>query len=310
MHNDTQPGDATSFRCGYITILGRPNVGKSTLLNILMDQKISITSRKPQTTRWQLLGIKSDQHSQAIYIDTPGLQTEHDSLMHRHMTREAVNSLDFVDLAIFVVEAMKWTEADERVWRLLQASKLPVIVVINKTDRIKTKTELLPFIQKVAQITGNTSAIIPLSAKNRDNVEVLEKTVYSMLPEGAPVYDDEQITDRNERFFAAEFIREKLIQRLGDELPYRIAVTIEEFIEQDNLLSINGVIWVESKSQKSIVIGKNGDVMKAVGEAARKDMEQLFQKKVYLRNWVRIKNQWTSSVDSLQQLGFSQQPEK
>jgi len=300
-----QENNPPGFRCGHITILGRPNVGKSTLLNNLLDQKLSITSRKPQTTRWQLLGIKSDDKSQAIYIDTPGIQSDYDSPVHRHMTREAVSSLDFVDLAIFVVEARKWTGADERVLRLLQEAKLPVIIVINKIDKVGLKSELLPFIEKIAGITGDNSEIIPLSARDGDNVNELEKTVYSMLPEGPPLYAEDQLTDRNERFFAAEFIREKLIQRLGDELPYRIAVTIEEFLEKEHILSIKGVIWVENKSQKNIVIGKNGEVLKSVGEAARKDMEQLFQKKIYLRNWVKVKKQWTSSQESLDQLGFS-----
>jgi GTP-binding protein Era len=296
------------FRCGYITLLGRPNAGKSTLLNSLLDQKISITSRKPQTTRWQLLGIKSGSNYQAIYVDTPGIQSDYDSLVHRHMTREAVGSLEFVDVVIFMIEAMRWSDADERVLQLVKSTGLPTILAINKIDKVRNRAELLPFIQKVAAITDNAFEVIPISAKTGDNIGELEKTVLSMLPEGPPAYEEDQITNRNQRFFAAEFIREKLIQRLGDELPYRVAVTIELFVEEDDLITIKGVIWVESNSQKNIIIGKNGEVMKSVGESARKDMEQLFQKKVYLRNWVKVKKNWTMSEESLQQLGYHNDP--
>jgi GTPase len=296
------------FRCGYITLLGRPNAGKSTLLNRLLDQKISITSRKPQTTRWQLLGIKSGEGFQAIYIDTPGIQSDYDSPVHRHMTREAVNSLEFVNVVIFMIEAMRWSEADARVFELVRTSGLPVILVINKIDKVRNRGELLPFIQKIAALTENRFEVVPISAKTGDNIAELEKTVLSLLPEGPPAYEEDQVTNRNQRFFAAEFIREKLIQRLGDELPYRVAVTIEDFTEDPGLISIKGVIWVESNSQKNIIIGKNGDVMKAVGEAARKDMEELFQKKVFLRNWVKVRKNWTMDAESLTQLGYTSDP--
>ena len=302
-----QTQDKAGFRCGYITILGRPNAGKSTLLNYLLQQKISITSRKPQTTRWQLLGIKTGVNYQAIYIDTPGIQSEYDSPVHRHMTREAVSSLEFVDVVIFMIEAMRWSDEDERVLKLVQSSGLPTILAINKVDKIKNRAELLPFIQKIAGAIENRFEIVPISAKTGDNIAELEKTVLSMLPEREAAYDEDQITDRNQRFFAAEFVREKLILRLGDELPYRVSVTIEDFQEDDTLISIKGVIWVENKNQKSIVIGKNGEVMKVVGEAARKDMEELFQKKVFLRNWVKVKKNWTTDNESLQQLGYQNQ---
>lgn len=306
MDSESQPV-SEHFRCGYITLLGRPNTGKSTLLNRVIEQKISITSRKPQTTRWQLLGIKSTSDYQAIYVDTPGIQSEHDSLVHRHMTREAVGSLEFVDVIIFMIEAMKWTPADEQVLHLIQASSLPAILAINKVDKLVKHADLLPFIGKLAAITNNRFEIVPISAKTGDNLAVLEKMVVSLLPEGPPAYEQEQITNRNQRFFAAEFIREKLINRLGDELPYRIAVTIEQFTEQPGLITIKGVIWVESASQKNILIGKNGEVMKAVGEAARKDMEELFQKKVFLRNWVKVRKNWTMDAEALLHLGYHSQ---
>jgi GTP-binding protein Era len=297
---------APAFHCGHVTIVGRPNVGKSSLLNCLLDQKLSITSRKPQTTRWHLLGIKTTENCQAVYIDTPGIQSEYNSPIHRYMNREAVGSLDNVDIAIFVLEAGKWTEEDTNVLRLLDGAGIPVIVVINKIDKLKSKTELLPFIGQLSELVKNCE-IVPVSAKRGTNIEDLERTVYSLLPEGPPLYPDDQITTHSERFFAAEFIREKLIERLGDELPYRLTVTIEQFNDKTDIISIKGIIWVESKSQKAILVGKNGAVMKSVGEAARKDMEQLFQKKVYLRNLVKVKKNWTMNNESLEQLGYTGQ---
>lgn len=294
----------TDFRCGYITILGRPNVGKSTLLNRLLGEKISITSRKPQTTRWQLLGISSKPGCQAIYIDTPGIQSEYNSPVHRHMTREALTSLENVDIVIFMIEALKWSEADEIIFQMAKKAGRPVIVVINKIDRIKSRVELLPFINKISATTGSIE-IIPVSAKKGDNINRLEQAILPLLPFAPALFPDDQISDRNEKFFAAEFIREKLIQNLGDELPYRMTVTIESFLEEENLISISALIWVESKGQKNIVIGKNGEVLKRVGEAARMDMEKLFQRKVFLTTWVRVKKNWSTNEKSLQQFGFN-----
>lgn len=291
------------FRCGYITILGRPNTGKSTLLNRLLEQKLSITSRKPQTTRFQLLGIKSGDDYQAIYIDTPGIQSEHDSPVHRYMSQEARSSLETVDLVVFMIEAMRWREEDARILSIIRDSGLPLILVINKIDRLADRAKLLPFIERVHRETGATE-IVPVSAKSGANVDELERVVYAMLPEGPPLFSADQVTDRNERFFAAEFIREKLINRLGDELPYRISVTIEEFTEEESLVTVKAVIWVESKNHKNIVIGKKGEVMKAVGEAARRDMEYMFDRKVYLETWVKVKKNWTMDESSLEKMGF------
>ena len=290
-----------SFRCGYIGIMGRPNVGKSTLLNRLIEQKISITSRKPQTTRNKILGIKTQAGYQAVYIDTPGLQQTHDTPVHRYMNSEARNSLHDVDLVIFIIEVLKWTEEDEMVLKVLKESGLPMIVAINKVDKIKDKKELLPFIKSLSESIKGVE-FIPISARKGTNLEELEKVVYSMLPEGEPLYSDEAITNRNKRFFAAEFIREKLINRLGDELPYRIAVSIEEFTEEESIIWLKAIIWVEGKSQKNIVIGKNGIILKAVGEAARKDLEKMFDKKIHLKTWVKIKKNWTLSENVSEQL--------
>jgi GTP-binding protein Era len=301
-----KPEGEAGHRCGHITLIGRPNVGKSTLLNSLLRQKLSITSRKPQTTRWQLLGIKTEHDCQAIYIDTPGLQSEFNSPLHKHMHREALGSLEGVDLVIFVLEALKWPEADARILEIISGAGVPYIAVINKIDKLKSRSELLPYI---AGLPANLKdhEVIPVSARTGVNLEDLERTVCRMLPVAPPLYPEDQITTRNERFFAAEFIREKLIERLGDELPYRLAVTIEQFSDKRDIIVIKGIIWVESNSQKSILVGKKGGVMKAVGEAARKDMEEMFQKKVFLRNTVKVKRNWTMHAASVEKLGHVEQ---
>lgn len=297
-----------AYRCGYITLLGRPNVGKSTLLNRLIAQKISITSRKPQTTRCQVLGVRTTDQYQAIYIDTPGLQQEYDSPVHRHMSQEARNSLQDVDLVIFMLEARKWTPADAQVLQLIKDSGQPLIVAVNKIDRLQQKSELLPYLARLSKTVGDIE-IIPISARKDINIAELEKTVYRLLPEGIALFSEDHITNRNKRFFAAEFIREKLINRLGDELPYRVAVTIEEFNEEETIIWLKAIVWVEEKSQKNIVIGKNGAMLKAVGEAARLDLERLFEKKIHLQTWVKIKKNWTMSDETMEQLGLKDDQE-
>lgn len=292
------------FRCGYVTIIGRPNVGKSTLLNRLLEQKLSITSRKPQTTRWHLLGIKTGSHYQVIYIDTPGIQTKHENALNRRMKREALDTLQQVDVVVFMLEALKWTETDEYILSLIRGGKSPLIILVNKIDKIKDKSELLPFIGEVSARSGEAGEIIPVSAKTGTNLDVFEGKVRSLLPVNPPFFPADQISDRNERFFASEFIREKLFKKLGDELPYNIAVTIDEFKEDEKLASIYATVWVGSASQKAIVIGKNGQLLKSVGESARKDLEAFLQKKVFLRTWVKLKKHWAENENALKQLGY------
>jgi GTP-binding protein Era len=295
-----QPG-MNAYRCGNVTILGRPNVGKSTLLNQLIEQKISITSRKPQTTRNQILGIRTQSNYQAVYIDTPGLQKTYDTPVHRYMNTAARNSLLGVDLVIFMIEALKWTDEDEMVLKMIVESKVPMIVAINKVDKLKDKSELLPFIKKLSNYLDGIE-YIPISAIKGTNLLELEKAVFPLLPEGPPMYSDESITNKSKRFFAAEFIREKLINRLGDELPYRIAVNIEEFTEEETIIWLKAIVWVEGKSQKNIVVGKNGIILKTVGEAARLDLEKMFEKKIHLKTWVKVKKNWTMSKNIVEQL--------
>ena len=293
----------TGFRCGYVTLLGRPNVGKSTLLNKLVGQKISITSRKPQTTQRRLLGIKTGSDHQLIYVDTPGIQDKYNDELNLYMKKEISIALLELNVLVFIVEALKWSEADEEILANISKLSVPVVVFINKVDKIKDRERLLPFIETLSR-RREFADIIPVSAIKDINLGKAEKVLISLLPEAKPEFEEDQLTDRSERFIVAEFIREKLIKRLGKELPYRVTVTIEKFNEQENGVEIDAIIWVESSSQKSIVIGKDGAVLKTIGEQARKEMQGLLASPVYLRTWVKIKKNWSDDLSSLKQLGF------
>ncbi len=290
--------------CGYITILGRPNVGKSTLLNRFIGQKLSITSRRPQTTRRQLLGIKTEPAHQLIYIDTPGLQKKHRGLLNRFMNKEVRNALIDIDVILFVVDALHWTEADEHILALLLAVRTPVLLVVNKIDKVKDKASLLPFIEKLSGLFA-FQGLVPVSAKNADHIEQLAAMIRALLPIRPFQFAGDEITDKNERFFAAEFIREKLTRKLGAELPYQLSVTIEQFSTQGDIRHVHAIIWSESERHKRIIIGRHGLILKSVGEQARKDMEGLFGSKVYLQTWVKIKKKWTKDASALAQLGYT-----
>jgi GTP-binding protein Era len=289
--------------CGYVTILGRPNVGKSTLLNNFIGQKLSITSRKPQTTRRHMIGVNTDENCQIIYIDTPGLQDSPGNAMNRYMNKEATNALAGIDVLVYVVEALKWTALDEHILNLIKDNTAPVILAINKMDKIKDKETMLPFLK---ELSGKMSfkEIIPVSALSRKSLRPLEKSIKGLLPAGPFQFPDDQITDKSQRYFAAEFIREKLIKRLGEELPYTTTVTIDSFVEKEKIIHIDAIIWVATKGQKTIVIGKKGAGLKAIGEQARKDMERMFENKVFLRTWVKVKDKWMDNELAIKQLGF------
>jgi GTPase len=292
------------FRTGYVSIIGRPNVGKSTLLNHLVEQKLSIVSRKPQTTRWNLLGIKTSSDSQIIFIDTPGLQKDPKLALNQQMNKAVSSTLNYIDIILFVVESLKWNELDDNVIELLKKnSSAQLILVLNKVDKVANKNDLLSFINTISKET-DFREVIPVSATKNIGLEELESAIIKNLPFGPPLFPDDQVTDRSERFFAAEFIREKLMTRLSDELPYHLSITIDEFKEKNNILHIYANIWVERKSQKSIVIGKDGSVLKAVGKEARKDLEEMFDKKVNLKTWVKVKKKWTDSEQALKQFGY------
>lgn len=290
------------FRTGYIAIVGRPNVGKSTLLNHLIGQKISITSRKAQTTRHRIVGIRTDADAQYVFVDTPGFQMQHQNVLNRVMNRTVTQSLSDVDVALFVIEAMRFDGRDEKVLALLPRNQ-PVVLVINKTDKVSDKSTLLPFIEKVSAAFPFV-AIIPVSAKRDAQLPELVQEIRRHLQEGEPIYGENEITDRSERFLAAEIVREKVFRLLGDEIPYSISVEIEKFETEGELRRVYAAIIVDRESQKPILIGKKGEKLKEIGTQARKDMEELFGLKVYLEVWVKVKSGWADDERAVKSLGY------
>jgi GTP-binding protein Era len=290
-------------RCGFTAIVGRPNVGKSTLLNRIIGQKLAITSHKPQTTRHSILGVKTTKGGQIVYVDTPGMHKRGNQPMNRYLNRTAKSALGDVDLLLFVVEALRWTDEDESVLQTVIKYGLNCILIVNKVDRVKDKDELLPFIAELSN-RHDFSEIIPLSASNGSNVPELERKVLAAMPEGDNIYPDDQLTDRSERFFAAELVREQLTQRYAKEIPYALTVEIEKFEVKKGVYHINALIWVERKGQKNIIIGKDGEALKEVATQARLEMQKLFEHKVFLKVWVKIKKSWSTDSKSLHQLGY------
>ncbi|MCK4865238.1 MAG: GTPase Era [Gammaproteobacteria bacterium] len=291
------------FRCGYVALIGRPNVGKSTLMNYVLGQKISITSHRPQTTRHRILGIKTTDSAQIVYVDTPGIHDNEKKAMNRYMNRTAGASFKDVDVIVLLVDAMRWTDEDELVINRLQNISTPVVLAVNKVDLIKKKEDLLPFIEKIKD-KYEFADIIPVSAMKGDNIEGFEKIILDYLPLSEAFYDEDQITDRSSRFLAAEIIREKLTRNLTQELPYNLTVEIEKFTQDKKLLDIAAIIWVERENQKAIIIGKNGSKLKDMGTKARIDMEKLFQQKVFLQLWVKVKSGWSDDERALNSLGY------
>lgn len=295
----------TTDRCGYVAIVGRPNVGKSTLLNRILGVRLAITSHKAQTTRHAILGIKTFDHGQVIYVDTPGIHDRSDNAMNRYLNRTARSVLSDVDLLVFVVEALRWTREDEKVLALVAQSEVPVILAVNKVDRVKQKEALLPFLSEMSA-RHDFAEIVPLSAKNGKNLQSLEALVLQALPENGKFFPDDQLTDRPERFFAAEMIREQVTRRFAKELPYATSVEIEKFEELEGRYRIHAVIWVEKPGQKAIIIGKSGQALKELGTQARKSMESFFQTKVHLEIWVKVKKSWSSDEAALVRLGYGE----
>ena len=292
---------STEFRTGFIAIVGRPNVGKSTLLNALVGQKVSITSKKPQTTRHRITGIHTEAAAQFIFVDTPGFQMEHKNALNRAMNKSVTDTLSSVDVVLFVIESTRFDERDARVMKLLPSSR-PVILVINKIDLLESKAELLPFIERMAK-EFPFAEIVPIAAE-AGKIEALPKAIQPYLPVGPAMYDADDFTDRNERFLAAEIIREKIFRLLGEEVPYAASVMIEQFTQEGNLRRIHASVIVDKPGQKAILIGKGGEKMKAISTQARKDMETLFGSKVYLEVWVKIKSGWADDERALKSLGY------
>ena len=294
-----------ALRCGYVAIVGRPNVGKSTLLNHLLGQKISITSRKPQTTRHQVLGIKTDRQHQIIFVDTPGLHSDADKAINRYMNRAASSAIRDVDVIVFVVDRTAWTPEDQMVLEQVQRSGLPAILAINKVDLLADKSQLLPHLQLLAE-KADFAAVMPLSALQQHNVAQLEQEILQFLPESEHFFPEDQITDRSQRFLAAEIVREKIMRQLGEELPYAVTVEIEEFAQDAAVLHISAVILVERKGQKKILIGDKGSRLRSIGTDARIDMERLFDSRVMLRLWVKVKSGWSDDERALRSLGYDE----
>jgi GTP-binding protein Era len=291
------------MNCGYVALIGRPNVGKSTLMNHLLGQKLSITSRKPQTTRHRILGIKTTEAGQAIFMDTPGMHSDEKKVLNRYLNKTADSTLLGVDVVVWLLDGLYWHEYDERIFKKLEDAGLPVILVVNKVDKVKDKQTVMAFLDEARQ-KYPFEQIVPVSALKNTNLDVLEQQIMALLPEADPIYPEDQITDRPERFFAAEIVREKLTRRLGDELPYALTVEIEMYEEHPELSKIYANIWVERSSQKSIVIGKQGEMLKKIGTEARIDIEKLICQKVFLQLWVKVKKGWSDNERALQGLGF------
>lgn len=289
--------------CGYVALIGRPNVGKSTLLNRILGQKISITSCKPQTTRHQILGVKTAAHQQMIFVDTPGMHRNEVKAINRVMNRAADSVLKTVDVIVWLVD-QHWTAEEERIIQKLSQCKLPVILAVNKVDTVKDKKQLLPYLEQVAAKYDFVD-VIPLSVKHGQQVDVLEKRLASFMPSMPFLFAEDQVTDRTERFLAAEIIREKFMRFLGQELPYSVTVEIDLFKEnEDGLLNISATILVERNSQKAMIIGKGGSKLKEIGREARLDMKRAFEQKVFLQLWVKVKSGWSDNERALKSLGY------
>ena len=291
------------YKCGFVAVVGRPNVGKSTLINTLLGEKVSIVTRKPQTTRHRILGVDTRVDHQAIYIDTPGLHRQAGKAMNRLMNRTATNALADADLVIFVSEANRWTDEDQDVLERLAEVSVPVVAILNKVDKVHPKSALL---EALAEMAGrrNFSEIIPICARREDDADKVREIVAERLPESLPLFPEGMVTDRSDDFRAAEVIREKLTLALRQEVPYGLTVQVERFEQDDKGVAIDAVIWVERDSQKGIVVGKGGRLLKRVGRDARLELRERFERPVHLEMWVKVKDNWADSERDLLQLGY------
>lgn len=289
--------------CGYIALVGRPNVGKSTLLNQLLGVKLSITSKKPQTTRHRILGVSTEGEDQFIYVDTPGIHQGSKKAMNQLMNKTAIHVLHDVDVIVFVVDGTHWKDEDAHVLNLIQKTTVPCILVCNKVDKVRDKQILLPWLEEMAQRHLFTK-IIPLSAKTGVQIDVLHDSLKSLLPEGQHLFPDDQLTDRSKKFLCAELLREKIFRQCGQELPYATSVDIESYEDEGELVRIHALIWVDRDSHKCMIIGEKGAKLKAMATEARLDMEALLGKKVFLKCWCKVKSGWSDDIRVLKQMGY------
>lgn len=291
------------YRAGHVAVIGRPNVGKSTLVNALVGAKISITSNRPQTTRHRMLGIATFEAGQLVLVDTPGIHREQKRAMNRMMNRAARGALEGVDAALLVVQAGRWDDEDGLAYDALRAAGMPVVLVVNQVDRLKDKTALLPYLAKVTA-GRDFAGVHPVSALKRIGLDDLVNTALALLPEQDALYGEDEITDKSQRFLAGEMVREQLMRQLGEELPYATTVEIERFEVDGAMFRIGAVIWVERSGQKAIVIGKGGERLREIGTRARQQMEKLFDTKVFLETWVRVREGWSDDEAALKSLGY------
>ncbi|GAA0689472.1 GTP-binding protein Era [Dyella sp. SG562] len=293
------------FRCGAVALLGRPNVGKSTLLNAMIGFRLSIVSPRPQTTRHRILGIATNEAGQILYVDTPGLHRGAKRAMNRSLNRAARSAIGEVELAVQVIESGRWTDEDQALYEALAEQKIPRLLAINKVDLAKDKSAMLPFVAGLME-QHSFDEVYYVSALKEKGLKELEQGILKRLPVRAPMYGEDEITDRSERFLAAEMVREQLMLRLDQELPYATTVEIEQFKDRDDgVAEIHAVIWVERDGQKAIVIGNGGQQLKAIGSAARRKMEQLFERKIYLRLWVKVREGWVDDESMLKKFGYT-----
>lgn len=294
-------------RCGFVALVGKPNVGKSTLLNKILGQKLSITSKKPQTTRDQILGIYTEGKNQLIFLDTPGIHLERkgrDKALNRYMNKTAAAALQTADLIVFMLDRTRFDQEDMHILSLIKTLTAPVILLINKVDLIKDKPSILPFIEEV-QSHYNFALIMPFSTKNSENLHKLLPIIIGYLPHQVHFFEEDQLTDRSERFLVAEIIREKITRQLGEEVPYQASVAIEKFERKKGVLHLHALIWVGRSGQKKILIGDGGDKLKTIGRDARLDLEKMFEIKVMLNLWVKVKKNWSDDIQALKSLGYS-----
>lgn len=299
------PTTEHGYRCGFVTVIGRPNVGKSTLVNTMVGRKFSITSNRPQTTRHRILGIATGDTSQIIFVDTPGIHRGHGRALNRYMNRVASRALIGVDLIMMVVEASGWTRDDDHILQRIGAESVPAVLVLNKIDRVRHRESVLPVLDDTAR-RHDFAATVPASARTGENLDRLRSVVEACMPVGRPVFPKGHFTDRTEAFLAAEIVREKLIRRLGQELPHRLTVEVERFVEQERRILLNVLVWVERKQHKAIVIGRDGKRLKEAGIAARRDIARMVGHPVHLEIWVKVREGWSDDERALRGLGFAE----